>query len=377
MARARARGALDRFEQEDIAFYDRVRAGYLSRAKALPAQYSIVDASQRLDAVRQDLSQLIDDWLSHDRDRPDGHLDLYCDATVVDTHAQWWRRAGDISWPCVSARRRGWRRGLTAGGFLAARHLCQQSDGEDPCGTCNSCRSFLQQAHGDFLRVTRQEGKVAIGIEQIRDATRFVQQTPLYGQSKVLLIEAAERMTLAAANSLLKTLEEPAGNTLILLASSGVWRLPATVRSRCQRVMIPRPTEDEALTWLSAQVACDASETLDRLTAAHGRPIVAWMAADATDVSLEATLSRSFEDMSNQQTLPSVWSSLPVETLLERLLVWIEAQARHSLSANHTGEGASWLTLHRCIAELSGRILLGRDAQPGYSDGRDVSALSE
>ena len=66
MARARARGALDRFEQEDIAFYDRVRAGYLIRAKALPAQYSIVDASQPLDAVQHDLSHLIDGWLSHD-----------------------------------------------------------------------------------------------------------------------------------------------------------------------------------------------------------------------------------------------------------------------------------------------------------------------
>ena len=66
MARARARGALDRFEQEDIAFYDRVRAGYLSRAMVLPAQYSIVDASQPLEAVQHDLSHLIDGWLSHD-----------------------------------------------------------------------------------------------------------------------------------------------------------------------------------------------------------------------------------------------------------------------------------------------------------------------
>ena len=66
MARARARGALDRFEQEDRAFYDRVRAGYLSRAEALPAQYSIVDASQPLGAVQQDLSHLIEGWLSHD-----------------------------------------------------------------------------------------------------------------------------------------------------------------------------------------------------------------------------------------------------------------------------------------------------------------------
>ncbi len=65
IARARARGALDRFEQEDRGFYDRVRAGYLSRAEALPAQYSIVDASQPLDAVRQDLSHLIGRWRSH------------------------------------------------------------------------------------------------------------------------------------------------------------------------------------------------------------------------------------------------------------------------------------------------------------------------
>ena len=65
IARARARGALDRFEQEDRAFYDRVRAGYLSRAEALPAQYSIIDASQPLDAVQQDLSHLIERWRSH------------------------------------------------------------------------------------------------------------------------------------------------------------------------------------------------------------------------------------------------------------------------------------------------------------------------
>ena len=65
IARARARGALDRFEQEDRAFYDRVRACYLSRAEALPAQYSIVDASQPLDAVQKDLSHLIERWRNH------------------------------------------------------------------------------------------------------------------------------------------------------------------------------------------------------------------------------------------------------------------------------------------------------------------------
>jgi dTMP kinase len=66
MTRARARGDLDRFEREDGAFYDRVRAGYLSRAQANPSHYHIVDAAQSLEAVQSDLSQLIGQWTEDD-----------------------------------------------------------------------------------------------------------------------------------------------------------------------------------------------------------------------------------------------------------------------------------------------------------------------
>ena len=66
MTRARARGDLDRFEREDGAFYDRVRAGYLSRAQANPSHYHIVDAAQSLEAVQRDLSQFIGQWTEDD-----------------------------------------------------------------------------------------------------------------------------------------------------------------------------------------------------------------------------------------------------------------------------------------------------------------------
>jgi DNA polymerase-3 subunit delta' len=89
------------------------------------------------------------------------------------------------------------------------------------------------------MDVQRQEGKTAIGIEQIRQAAQFLQQTALYGEIKVMMIRDADQLTLAAANSLLKTLEEPAGNALLLLSTSAVWRLPATVRSRCQQLRLP------------------------------------------------------------------------------------------------------------------------------------------
>ena len=66
MTRARARGDLDRFEREDVAFYDRVRAGYLGRAQANLSKYHIVDAAQPLEAVQSDLSQLIGRWTEDD-----------------------------------------------------------------------------------------------------------------------------------------------------------------------------------------------------------------------------------------------------------------------------------------------------------------------
>ena len=62
LARAKARGDLDRFEREDQAFYDRVRAGYLRRAQANPAQYNIVNAAKSLDGVQRELDQLIGRW---------------------------------------------------------------------------------------------------------------------------------------------------------------------------------------------------------------------------------------------------------------------------------------------------------------------------
>ncbi|GIR82984.1 MAG: hypothetical protein CM15mP84_07320 [Cellvibrionales bacterium] len=77
------------------------------------------------------------------------------------------------------------------------------------CGQCASCRAFGQGVHGDFCGVRRSDGKVSIGIDQIRQATQALQQTPLYGSIKVVLIEAADQMTLAAANSLLKILRNP------------------------------------------------------------------------------------------------------------------------------------------------------------------------
>ena len=63
LERARARGDLDRFEQEDLAFYHRVREGYLDRARQMPDQYRVIDASQDLQGVQRQLVSVLDGWL--------------------------------------------------------------------------------------------------------------------------------------------------------------------------------------------------------------------------------------------------------------------------------------------------------------------------
>jgi DNA polymerase-3 subunit delta' len=95
---------------------------------------------------------------------------------------------------------------------------------------------------------------------------------------RVLLVQPAETMNLAAANALLKTLEEPPPRTAILLVTDRIGRLLATIKSRCQRIMAPMPDEETAIRWLESQGVAHAA---DALAQAGGAPLNAMTYADA------------------------------------------------------------------------------------------------
>ncbi len=195
---------------------------------------------------------------------------------------------------------------------FAARLLCEQR-GEDwtACGRCRGCRLFLARSQRD-PEEHRPDGRLAhpfghathpdlhfigpvwrlqpsparqltqIGIEQIRDLSAALAMTPQYGRGVVAVIDPADDMTLAAANALLKTLEEPVPGRVLLLLAAQPQRLPATIRSRCQRINVALPTRQEAQAWLLAQghAATTADEALD---AARGHPGLAeaWLGSGA------------------------------------------------------------------------------------------------
>ncbi len=125
-------------------------------------------------------------------------------------------------------------------------------DGPDACGSCRSCVQIQAQTHPDVFVIKPDEERATsqIRIEQIRELEHSIIYRPLIGQWKVCLIDDADRMTLAAANALLKTLEEPPAHSLFLLVSSRPGALPATVRSRCQALRFAAPARTQVVAAL-------------------------------------------------------------------------------------------------------------------------------
>lgn len=101
-----------------------------------------------------------------------------------------------------------------------------------PCGECLSCRKIARHIHPDVRIIEGKDG--TIGIDQIRDMQREVALSPYEGRWKVYIIRKMEQATTEAANCLLKTLEEPPSQVILLLTASRAGALPSTIVSRCQ-----------------------------------------------------------------------------------------------------------------------------------------------
>ena len=178
---------------------------------------------------------------------------------------------------------------------LANMLLCQNPiKNHEPCGTCPGCIQFKAGTHPDFLhiefQVDEKTGKESreIKVDQIRELTEKLALSSHQGGYKVAVLNPADAMNINASNSLLKTLEEPSDNTVLMLVCTQPARLPATVRSRCQQIRIEAPDKNVALRWLAAQGHGDKAATY--LDLALGAPLEALKQAQ-TD-SIEARRER-------------------------------------------------------------------------------------
>lgn len=161
--------------------------------------------------------------------------------------------------------------------------LCKQRIGVTPCLDCAACHLFHAGSHPDFRIIERDEKTAVIPVDAIRGLIGWLTLHSHYAGLRVALLANADAMNQAAANSLLKTLEEPADGVVLLLTASHPERLPSTVLSRCQRIELAVPPIAEGRRWLAGQVPEDQVEAL--LAMAHGAPLQALALGNANLVA--------------------------------------------------------------------------------------------
>ena len=136
---------------------------------------------------------------------------------------------------------------------LTSAILClQPNETGAACEQCKHCLLMEANTYPDFVHVIPEEDKNTISIDEIRKLISKLHLTRHFDAKKVALIEYADNLNTSAANALLKTLEEPPEETIIILVTSAPLKLPATIRSRCQFVPFYSPTQEQALDWLKS-----------------------------------------------------------------------------------------------------------------------------
>lgn len=176
--------------------------------------------------------------------------------------------------------------------------MCQKPDDHKSCGQCHSCQLMQAGTHPDYYALQPEKGKNTLGIDAVRDVGEKLYEHSRLGGAKVVWIADATLLTEAAANALLKTLEEPPKNTWFFLACQEPERLLATLRSRCRFFHLAPPSEQYALAWLERENNAPRDTLLTALRLSDHAPAAAlelllpetWAARDKLCQALSSTL---------------------------------------------------------------------------------------
>ena len=245
--------------------------------------------------------------------------------------------------------------GIGKAGFieaLAGYLLCQDPRGDEPCGQCRGCRQHTAGSHPDCVVLSpdheqrpalgrypgqrsqydssRKSAATVINVAQVRELTDRLHASAHYGGHKLAVLLPADALNTAAANALLKLLEEPPDNTLFLLLSQRPARLPATVRSRCQVLRFRTPPLAQARAALASGGA-DAELALDL---AGGAPLRAQELLTQDIGTVWKTVCIGLGGLLRGDTEPlrvtRDWLKLPQDALDAALYGWLRQALRRA-----------------------------------------------
>lgn len=261
--------------------------------------------------------------------------------------------------------------GRNAFAELIARHvLCASATSAGPCGQCKPCGLLESGSHPDIHRVLPEEVGKAIGIAAVRAAIDFASRTASTGTHKVLIISPTESMTTSAFNAFLKCLEEPAANTLILMVFAQGYRIPATIRSRCQRWPLPMPDPADIQQWLESSVesyADDETNWAKLLKLADNRPMIArhWMDNPETSQALLAFTQSMDSDSRSLAQIERAAAELEPALFLDVLERRLQTEVRASQAADlRVQRGKSLISALDVLQKLRRALRAGTNPNP-------------
>lgn len=241
--------------------------------------------------------------------------------------------------------------------------LCERASPEHPeaCGACPACLKVAAGTHPDLTIIEPATGKKALDVDSVREMSRLAYLAPTVGERRVFLVPSAERMTLAAANALLKTLEEPPSGVVLLLTAENSDALLPTILSRCQILSLQPLTPDEVAAALTAGWHVPPNEAHDLAMLANGR--LGWAVRALADPELRTSRAEDLNrlaklvGMRHDERLRQVSSLAPdaehAAKILDLWLFWWRDVVLAASGARHlasTGEA-------RSLAERVGRAL--------------------
>ena len=264
---------------------------------------------------------------------------------------------------------------------LAAAVLCEAPREPIACGKCESCHWFSQGNHPDYREVVPEsaaedesEGAEAEGgkpekakslvikIDQVRAVADFIALSTHRAGHRVLVLRPAEAMQPAAANSLLKTLEEPPPATLIVLVSDRPARLLPTLRSRCRKLALPLPPREAAIAWLRQQGVAGPESAL---ATAGGAPLLARDLAEPREEELRRRLLAELARPSGAD--PLQFAASVDRPAVERTIHWMQTwvhdlvQVKLAGTARHHVDMAPALRARARAADLEALFALDRE----------------
>ncbi len=271
---------------------------------------------------------------------------------------------------------------------LAKFLLCQSADKKQqvsvttPCDRCHSCQLMDAGSHPDYFICDQEAKGKQIKVDAVRQLNEFFSKTPQISSCQVVQIYPIEALNINASNALLKTLEEPSGESYLLLIAERLGSVLPTIRSRTQRISFHPPNSQTALAWLAQRIENASPEDLSlALKQCSGGPLKAeaWLRQgllpqDGVYVGLmqkwlagQQQLQDVSKVLSKYELLDTInwWSGLSLDIIKMSMgasaqqisrpsqAQWIEQLAASAIKVK-------LLTLQKKLQEIAGQVVAGQ-----------------